>query len=118
MSFQFSVTATSETWEFRATELRNWQGKRFMTARSQGARSDRGFATITAYLMSKSLYELHLVTVRIGSKALAKAHIALKALQMTRMLSTLSKLSDHQLAQIGITRSDIPSYAEKLMKDD
>ncbi|WP_366142120.1 DUF1127 domain-containing protein [uncultured Roseobacter sp.] len=34
---------------------------------------------------------------------------------MARMLSTLSSMSDHQLAQIGISRSDIPRYAEKLM---
>lgn len=51
---------------------------------------------------------------RIG----AKAHAGLKALQMARMLSTLSSMSDHQLAQIGISRSDIPKYAETLMADD
>ncbi|WP_370399241.1 DUF1127 domain-containing protein [Sulfitobacter sp. JB4-11] len=37
---------------------------------------------------------------------------------MARMLSTLSSMSDHQLAQIGISRSDIPKYAETLMVDD
>ncbi len=45
----------------------------------------------------------------------AKAHARLRAMQMARMLSTLSSMSDHQLAQIGISRSDIPRYAEKLM---
>ncbi len=50
----------------------------------------------------------------IGTKAKA----ALKALQMARMLSTLSNMSDYQLAQIGISRSEIPAYAEKLMADE
>ena len=48
---------------------------------------------------------------RIG----AKAQAVLKALQMARMLSTLSNMSDSQLAQIGISRSDIPKYAETLI---
>ena len=47
-----------------------------------------------------------------------KAKAAFKALQMARMLSTLSNMSDHQLAQIGISRSEIPAYAEKLMADE
>ncbi|WP_299784641.1 DUF1127 domain-containing protein [uncultured Marivita sp.] len=47
-----------------------------------------------------------------------KAKAALKALQMARMLSTLSHMSDYQLAQIGISRSEIPAYAEKLMADE
>lgn len=45
----------------------------------------------------------------------AKAHGVLKTLQMARMLSTLADMSDHQLAQIGISRADIPKYAEELM---
>ena len=48
----------------------------------------------------------------------AKAHAGLKALQMARMLSTLSSMSDHRLAQIGISRSDIPKYAATLMEND
>jgi len=55
---------------------------------------------------------------RFGSKALAKAHAALRALQMARMLSTLSNMSDYQLAQIGISRSDIPKYASTLMAEE
>ncbi|MBS9718913.1 DUF1127 domain-containing protein [Pseudohalocynthiibacter aestuariivivens] len=48
----------------------------------------------------------------------ARAHSAMKTLQMARMLSTLSNMSDHQLTQIGIQRSDIPKYAESLMAND
>lgn len=48
-------------------------------------------------------------------RALAKADAALKTLQIARMMTTLSNMSDHQLAQIGISRSDIPKYAETLM---
>ncbi|WP_390910354.1 DUF1127 domain-containing protein [Pseudosulfitobacter sp. SM2401] len=45
----------------------------------------------------------------------AKANAALRTLQVARMMSTLSSMSDIQLAQIGISRSDIPEYAETLM---
>jgi uncharacterized protein YjiS (DUF1127 family) len=45
----------------------------------------------------------------------AKANATLRTLQMARMMSTLSSMSDYQLAQIGISRSDIPKYAETLM---
>lgn len=45
----------------------------------------------------------------------AKASAALRTLQVARMMSTLSSMSETQLAQIGISRSDIPEYAETLM---
>ena len=51
---------------------------------------------------------------RIG----AKARVVYKALQMARMLSILSNMSDHELAQICISRSDIPKYAETLMASE
>lgn len=41
-----------------------------------------------------------------------------RTLQMGRMLSTLSSMSDEQLKQIGISRSEILPYAEKLMAKD
>jgi len=47
----------------------------------------------------------------------AKAKSALKAMQMGQTLSALSNMSDHQLSQIGIERSDIPRHAETLMAD-
>lgn len=50
-----------------------------------------------------------LVWIRSTTKA------ALKALKMARMLSALSNTSDYQLAQIGISQSEIPKYAEKPM---
>lgn len=55
---------------------------------------------------------------RLGTKLMAKARAALRALQMARMLSTLSNMSDYQLAEIGISRSDIPKYAETLMANE
>jgi len=64
-------------------------------------------------------------SVRVVAKAIAlltrigaKSNAALKAFQMAQMCSTLSSMSDYQLAQIGISRSDIPKYAETLMVDD
>ncbi|WP_159086967.1 DUF1127 domain-containing protein [Loktanella sp. Alg231-35] len=55
---------------------------------------------------------------RFGGNAMAKAKSVLRAVQMARMLSTLSKMSDAQLAMIGIQRSDIPQYAKTLMAED
>jgi uncharacterized protein YjiS (DUF1127 family) len=75
-----------------------------MAFSTQTATADRGAVAATSIVL--------LVRIR------AKAHAALKALQMARMLSTLSNMSDYQLAQIGISRSDIPKYAETLMADE
>ncbi len=74
-----------------------------MAANTQAAGADRG------HVIALSISFLGWV----GSTTNA----ALKALQMARMLSTLSSMNDHQLAQIGISRSDIPEYAAKLMAD-
>lgn len=49
---------------------------------------------------------------------IAKAVGVVQAFQMARLLSTLVELRDDQLKSLGITRSDIPQYALKLMKDD
>jgi hypothetical protein len=57
----------------------------------------RHAATATISL-SKMAHSFVLILTRIG----AKSHSALKPLQMARMLSTLSNMSNHQLAQIGI----------------
>ncbi|MEY8099027.1 DUF1127 domain-containing protein [Falsihalocynthiibacter sp. S25ZX9] len=48
----------------------------------------------------------------------ANAKSTLKVLQMARMMSVLSNMSDHQLAQIGIQRAEIPKYAETLMANE
>ncbi len=49
------------------------------------------------------------------SKVKTGAASALHSVQMGRMISTLSYMTDGQLDQIGITRSEIPTYAERLM---
>ena len=54
---------------------------------------------------------------RFLARIAAKSHAALKALQIARMQSTLLNMSDYQLTQIGVSRSDIPKYAETLMAD-
>ncbi len=58
------------------------------------------------------------ISIALLATIRAKAKAALRGLQMGRMLSTLSNMSDYQLAQIGISRSDIPEYAEKLLADE
>lgn len=53
---------------------------------------------------------------RGARKFLRGTHAAVRSLQVARMMATLCDMSDHQLTQIGITRSEIPDYAEKLME--
>lgn len=88
-----------------------------MTANSHADGSSRVTVATARLLLFKSVQRSVSVVAKFGGKALAKAHIALKALQLARMLSTLSNMSDRQLAEIGISRSEIPEYAEKLMAD-
>ena len=57
-------------------------------------------------------------SARFGRNVMAKVKSGLRAVQMARMLSTLSSMSDRQLAQIGIQRSDIPQYAKTLMAEE
>ena len=47
-----------------------------------------------------------------------KAKSVLRALQTALMMSVLANMSDQQLAQIGISRSDIPQYAERLVSEE
>ncbi len=82
-----------------------------MAFSSDTARSDTRHAATATISLSKLAHSF----VSILARVRAKAHSALKSLQMARMLSTLANMSDHQLAQIGIQRSDIPKYAETLM---
>jgi len=42
---------------------------------------------------------------------------AVRRLQYTRMISVLNELSNDQLAEIGVRRSDIRSYAHHLIYD-
>lgn len=48
----------------------------------------------------------------------AGARSALRASQTGRMVSVLSGMSDEQLGQIGITRSQIGDYARELMANE
>ena len=71
-------------------------------------------AATVSISMSKVAHSFVSVLARIGGKS----YSALKSLQIARMLSTLANMSDHQLAQIGIQRSDIPKYAETLLAEE
>ena len=77
----------------------------------QPARSHGQPATTYSAAVSKFL-------VQLGSDFAATAKSALRAMQMARMMSSLTSMSDPQLAAIGITRSQIPQYAEKLMAQE
>tara|TARA_R110000850_G_scaffold109051_5_gene221818 strand:- start:332 stop:628 length:297 start_codon:yes stop_codon:yes gene_type:complete len=69
-------------------------------------------------LIASKAYGFLTTLGRIGVKVGRAAHNFLYTAQVARMISTLSRLSDNQLAQIGISRSDIPKYAETLMATD
>ncbi|WP_254693246.1 DUF1127 domain-containing protein [Sulfitobacter sp. SK011] len=85
-----------------------------MAFNSHTAGPDTGHAATALTSLSKMAHGFVSILVRF----MAKAHSAMRTLQMARMLSTLSNMSDHQLAQIGIQRSDIPKYAETLMAEE
>ena len=68
----------------------------------------------SAISLPKIVYGFLSLLAQIG----VKAKSILKNIQMARMLSVLSRMSDYQLAQIGIPRSDIAKYAEALMVDE
>lgn len=88
-----------------------------MTVSSQTAGPDNRQTASASISLSKNAHGLLSLLVRFGGKAIVKAHSALNTIQTGRMVSTLSDMSDHQLSQIGIQRSDIPKYAETLMSD-
>lgn len=73
--------------------------------------------TVTSAL-TQNAQGLLAALARFGRNVMAKAKSGLRAVQMARMLSTLSSMSDRQLAQIGIQRSDIPQYAKTLMAEE
>ncbi len=72
---------------------------------------------ISRYAHNASATISSILTV-FGVKALASAKSTLKSLQTARMVSVLASMTDVELAQIGITRSEIPPYAAKLMSDE
>lgn len=84
-----------------------------MTVNSHMVGPDTRDAAAASITLPKIAHGFVSVLARFGDKSRS----ALRLLQMARMLSTLSNMSDHQLAQIGILRSDIPKYAETLMAD-
>ena len=43
---------------------------------------------------------------------------ALRAIQRGQMVRALTQMSDEHLAELGLTRSDIPAHAEKLLRGD
>jgi len=53
----------------------------------------------------------------ITSKIVAAIWSFVKAVQTGQMISALSRMSDEQLAQIGISCSEIASHAAKLLDD-
>jgi len=55
-------------------------------------------------------------TLKAAGRAVAKSLVgAMRILQMARMLHVLGEMSDRDLKKLGITRQQIPAYAEKLV---
>lgn len=54
----------------------------------------------------------------MGARVWRKMKAVLFAVQVARMKSVLSQLSDEQLAQIGCSRSEISKYAKALMSNE
>ena len=85
-----------------------------MTVNSPTVRPENRYPATAFNFLSKNSHRFLSMLAWLGSKAKS----ALKTMQVARMMSTLSNMSDHQLAQIGIQRSDIPKFAETLMAND
>ncbi len=62
------------------------------------------------------MQQLASLLAALPQKALAGATSLVKTMQTARMMSTLARMSDKQLEQIGISRSDIPRYAVGLIE--
>lgn len=88
-----------------------------MTANSFSSVPNKGHPLGSAVTLSK-LHHILLIARRAGATMLAKIKAGLGALQMARMMTVLSEMNDVQLAQIGISRADIPRYAKSLMAQD
>ena len=61
---------------------------------------------------------VHQRLTQVAVLTLVKAKSALRTLQTAQMMSVLANMSDQQLAQIGISRSEIPQYADRLMSKE
>lgn len=85
-----------------------------MTANSKTVWPDGRHGVTVTNSWSKIAHGFLSILARFG----AKAKSTLKALQMARMLSVLSNMTDYHLGQLGIQRSDIPKYAETLMANE
>ena len=69
-------------------------------------------------MLSRSAANTSWTLKRFGSKFMETARTALKGIQLGRMMSILSNMSDTQLAELGLARADIPQYAEKLLANE
>ena len=75
-------------------------------ARSHGQTATACFTAVSRFL------------AQLGSDFATSAKSFLRVMQMARMMSSLANMTDPQLAAIGITRAQIPQYAEKLMAQE
>ncbi|HUF88223.1 MAG TPA: DUF1127 domain-containing protein [Thermohalobaculum sp.] len=57
------------------------------------------------------------IASRLASRIGRRLAAALKQVQYGRQMQALSQLSDGQLAEIGLRRSEIPAYAWRLIHE-
>jgi uncharacterized protein YjiS (DUF1127 family) len=67
---------------------------------------------------SLSTQRIRVVLARAWHSARHIASETLIALQISRMASVMSQMSDDQLAQIGIARHEVYTYAENLVLNE
>ncbi len=56
--------------------------------------------------------------MHFGARAFGRVNSVVRSLQTARMVSTLSAMSDQQLAECGTSRADIRRHADTLMARD
>lgn len=74
-------------------------------------------ATTRLHQMPELLDRLFHALVSFATEIGRKGSTGVKFVQFGQMQSVLNRLSDQQLAQIGVRRSDIPAYARQLIYD-
>jgi len=109
------LSAHSEIWVSRAATSNDWHWRRQMAFGSQaGDIAPQRSASALVTLSSKASEWLSILA-RIAIQTVTMTRSPSRAFQTTRIMAILSQMNDHQLEQIGITRSEILKYAEKLM---
>ena len=87
-----------------------------MGASSQTTSTVARWGTTGSQSAVQRLAAIWALAARTTSALRRKTAALIEVVQSARMMATLGRMTDAQLRHIGISRSDLPNYAESLMK--